>query len=368
MEIYSQKTQTRIFGLDVLRALAILLVLASHLYYVSGSTNPTVISLSGLAGYAGVELFFVLSGFLIGGILLRQFVEEDFTGKKVIVFLKRRWFRTLPNYYLVLIINIAIAEFLGYLPDNWGVYVLFLQNFKTYLISFFTESWSLSIEEWTYVLLPACLFLMANVFKVFSKKGRFLLVVLGLIVLAHVFRYFAFFQQRITTMEAWNAHIKSIVVFRYDTILFGVVLAWIHYYYVNFLKNSRVYLLILALHLFVLQFFVLNVLQVDIISCPVYFHVFYVSLSSFIFFLSLPYFVFWNQGEGIVPKVVVFISKTSYSAYLLHYSIVSVVIQYVLGQMNLPLISILYFGLTFSLSYVLYRFYELPLMRLRDKS
>lgn len=371
MEVNIEKKEGRIFGLDVIRATAILLVLGSHLYYVLGSSNPALISLSGLAGYAGVELFFVLSGFLIGGILLKQFLAEEFTMSKLLVFLKRRWFRTLPNYYLVLLINFALAWYFGYFSEKWYVYLLFFQNFKTYWITFFSESWSLSVEEWTYVLIPISLLLASKMNLLKARKWKFFGMVLLLILVAHFFRYLAFLNGKWSTLEEWNTQLKSIVIYRFDTILFGVLLAWIYQFYTDFLREKSVYMLILGAHLFVFQFFILNVLQVDIISCPLYFHVFYFSLSSLVFFLCLPYFIFWKKSENRVSKTIVWISKTSYSAYLLHYSIVSVLLKYVLEYYALALpsavIAILFLGITFGLSYLLYRFYELPMMNLRDR-
>ena len=60
----------------------------------------------------GVELFFVLSGFLIGGILIKTFQKDNSFGIKTISnFWIRRWFRTLPNYDLILILNIIVVYF-----------------------------------------------------------------------------------------------------------------------------------------------------------------------------------------------------------------------------------------------------------------
>jgi len=183
MNALEKQNTTRIFGLDIVRSLAILLVLFSHVYYLIDSSNPLVISLSGLSGFAGVELFFVLSGYLIGTILLRQYVADNFSMQSVFVFLKRRWFRTLPNYYLILLINIGIAFYLGYPSQYWYNYFFFFQNFKTYSIGFFSESWSLSVEEWTYVLLPLTLFIALKIGYKLTRKRSFLATILLLIVL-----------------------------------------------------------------------------------------------------------------------------------------------------------------------------------------
>ena len=349
-----------------------MLVLFSHVYYLIDSSNPTVISLSGLSGFAGVELFFVLSGYLIGVILLRQYIADDFSLQSIFIFLKRRWFRTLPNYYLILFINLGIAFLLGYPSEYWYKYFYFFQNFKTYSIGFFSESWSLSVEEWTYILLPFSLFFALKFGKKLSKKWSFLSTILLLIVLAHILRYFNMKNDGITTMEIWNTNLKSIVIYRFDTVLYGVLLAWLHQFYVRFLNTYKVYFLILAAHLFVLQFIILNVLGVDIISCPTYFNVFYFTLSSMIFFLALPYFIFRKTSQSVFSASVTFISKTSYAVYLIHYSIVVVIFKYVLQKFELQLptslILFIYFGITFSLSYILYRFFEKPMMNLRDKN
>ena len=145
-----KQNKTRIFGLDIIRSVAILMVVFSHLYYLIDSKNALFISISGLLGFFGVELFFVLSGFLIGTILLKQFLDNSFTIKEVIHFLKRIWFRTLPNYYLILAVNIGIALSFGYLPvTSYWNYFLFLQNLSQYSITFFKEKKSLAVEEWT---------------------------------------------------------------------------------------------------------------------------------------------------------------------------------------------------------------------------
>lgn len=76
----------RNFGLDILRATAILLVVFAH-YFASTPLEA--------GGLPGVEIFFVLSGFLIGNILIRSFQNQGPTAGTLRVFWLKRWFRTL---------------------------------------------------------------------------------------------------------------------------------------------------------------------------------------------------------------------------------------------------------------------------------
>lgn len=365
-----QQNNPRIFGLDVVRATAILLVLFSHVYYLIGSTSPFLISISGLFGFAGVELFFVLSGFLIGTILLKLFIKETFSLENLMTFLKRRWYRTLPNYYLVLLINIFLALSLGYDIEGWWRYFLFIQNFSTYHISFFSESWSLSIEEFTYILAPVLLFFGWK-FVGKNKKYGFLGISFLLLLFFNITRYVYFLNSSVTDMETWNLNIKSIVIYRIDAIAIGFVIAWLHYYYASFLKKYSVYLFIIAAHLFLLQFVVFNVFGYDINTKPLYFRVLYFTFSACTFALSLPVFIYWKKSNAVISSIIAFISKISYSLYLLHYSIITVLIKKIIDefQVTIPnyiLVSI-YVVTTFFCSYLLYRFYEKPIMELRDK-
>lgn len=122
----------RIFGLDVIRAIAILLVLFSHsTILLFPDKDTTLLTIIRFFGTIGVDLFFVLSGFLIGGIILKQLVLGKTALKSFVYFWIRRWFRTLPNYFLILLLNILLVfVFYGEIVEGTGYYFVFYKTFQ----------------------------------------------------------------------------------------------------------------------------------------------------------------------------------------------------------------------------------------------
>jgi len=122
-------------SLDVLRGVAILLVLGRHFPYYHLWTR---------AGWIGVDLFFVLSGFLISGLLFREYRETGAISLKR--FFIRRGFRIYPPYCAFLLLTMPLT--IGRL--TWAD-LTFMQS---YLARFWGHGWSLSVEEHCYVFLP----------------------------------------------------------------------------------------------------------------------------------------------------------------------------------------------------------------------
>ena len=159
--------QGRIPELDGLRGMAILAVWLGHYFAAPG--EGSVWFLSGYwfrLGWTGVDLFFVLSGFLIGGILLD--VRESPTYFQT--FYARRLFRIIPLYYAWIAAYILLAAFAGhYVVEHIGSlesvdvpilsHFLFWQNFSRPLapaVAFwwFNSTWSLAVEEQFYLVAP----------------------------------------------------------------------------------------------------------------------------------------------------------------------------------------------------------------------
>lgn len=360
----------RIFGLDLMRAIALVLVVFSHLYYLIGSEDELLIALSGFAGFLGVEIFFALSGFLIGNMLLKLFLRDSFSIHDVVEFIKRRWFRTLPSYYLILLVNLFLMFFLHYEVSNVWKYFFFLQNFSAYEIEFYRESWSLSIEEWTYTSIPIFLFLLYQLrFK--NRKFVFLIFLLFAILFFHILRFYAFPKLDLVNLDKWNVNIKSVVIYRIDAVLFGMIVSWMYFFYRNSLLNLRIVLALFALGLFVFQFAILHKYNVFLETSPIYYNVFYFTIISLICCSLLPLFIKLKTTNNLILRFVTYLSKVSYSVYLLHYSVVMVLFKYFIEinkfEINKTVLIIVYLIVTFTLSGILYKYYEKPTTDLRDK-
>src|SRR5262245_12716807 len=188
-------------GLDFLRALAIVLVVDCHAVTVLRSQPAYGVR---QLGGTGVELFFVLSGWLLGRQLMRELRDTGTIDLRR--FWYRRWLRTLPAYYAVLAFTFAWQLARGNYDLHWS-YLFFGQTYLTDM-PYFGISWSLCVEEHFYLAVAPILLLMWRV--------RFALLLLPvLLVLPAVCR-----------AAGWYFHDPGIETHaRYDPCAIGVLLA-----------------------------------------------------------------------------------------------------------------------------------------------
>jgi peptidoglycan/LPS O-acetylase OafA/YrhL len=183
----------RIPELDGLRGTAIFLVIVFHYWEqqgaVSGGGLTPILQRLFLMGWSGVDLFFVLSGFLIGGILLDARASSSYFQ----TFYTRRFFRIIPIYYLWIVAYIVLIGVAGaalrarsnsglLLAPDLSIYshFLFLQNlmvvpFAGLAGAWFSHLWSLAVEEQFYLVSPV-------VVRLFSM--RLLAIFLGCVIVA----------------------------------------------------------------------------------------------------------------------------------------------------------------------------------------
>ena len=143
----------RLAGLDTLRALAVTLVVLHH-YTLFVTRDHGTFGWVGKMGWAGVDLFFALSGYLIGRQIFAALADPR--GLSPGRFYARRLLRTLPNFYVVVALYFLLPGFHGeaQLPSLWRL-LTFTLNFQLPPGTAFSHAWSLCIEEQFYMVLPA---------------------------------------------------------------------------------------------------------------------------------------------------------------------------------------------------------------------
>jgi len=351
----------RIFGLDILRASAILLVMYTHSYVYLEKILP--IKVADFFLVDGVGIFFVLSGFLIGGILLETISRNDFEKKDLINFWLRRWLRTLPNYFLILTVLVLFFSLRqpAVLP-NWASYFIFSQNLFKPHPNFFAEAWSLAVEEWFYLLVPAALFIAISVLKV-EKKKAIVSCIFTVIVAVTIFRSI-----RIYGLDEGANYGKMIlqqVFTRLDGIMYGFLGAFVMFYKYGIWEKYKNQLFFIGLFLLLAP----NIYRLfgQIPFKP--FSYYNLSLYSIGTLLLLPKLSSLNaHSEGVLYRSVTFISHISYSMYLINYTLVQGILVSRLVKsfhINVYIQLLLFWVITIIFSYLLYRFYEMPIMNLR---
>jgi peptidoglycan/LPS O-acetylase OafA/YrhL len=220
--------------LDGVRGVAILLVLIWHYGNRQIDSNANIflayLKLASNVTWSGVDLFFVLSGFLIGGILLRHRTCSNYFR----VFYIRRACRIFPLYFVLIFLFYALSRnaspvyswlFSDPLPA-WS-YLTFTQNYQADSFEkgplWLGITWSLAVEEQFYLVLPLLIR--------FAPAPLLIIVLLTLIMLAPVMRF-------------WIGGVGSFqyTICRSDSLLVGVLLAWLYQKppFVEFLKHNRV--------------------------------------------------------------------------------------------------------------------------------
>ena len=358
--------EQRLPGLDIVRSLAIVLVVVAHAALLAAPAISFSLrsQLLYLGGYTGVELFFALSGFLIVGGLLRQLdTRPVLDGRAVMAFWQRRWWRTLPNYAVFLCLNATLFAAWFQTPTPDARYILFLQNLAWPHPPAMPEAWSLAVEEWFYLLMPLLLMLSLKLLPQ-PRKAVPLLLALWVVVGA-----LARFAVAYLIEPEWDAGIRKIALLRLDAIAWGGLAAcWVHYcpaqtkraayscYWLGVLGllASSIWLAVGVTHRFQ----------------PLMAYVWLFTLTGASAALCLPWAAQWRPSRGRFMSPITWLSRISYSLYLTHFS-------FALPLMQLPIVAA-YIGLPWRLlgyavisivaAYAAYRLIETPTLALRNRT
>jgi peptidoglycan/LPS O-acetylase OafA/YrhL len=342
----------RNFGLDLARAVAIVLVVASH---YGGNAVDSL-------GVLGVELFFVLSGFLIGGILLKTLESSSGLGlRQILGFWLRRWFRTLPNYYLFGLVYLVLHIVDGYgVPKQLWKYALFLQNVGS-PPEFFVLSWSLAVEEWFYFIFPAVMLLLF--WFLCSKRVAFA----GAVSLIYVGSFVA----RVAT-EKYLHHgewVRVLAPLRLDTIMVGVMLALLARKYA---KAWRIVLSIWPAGFILVAGCSLVLMASTTKAASVIPNYLLYSIIPIGFAICLARLTNIKRPREWVATLVESLSKWSFSLYLCHNLLAMQLYKAIpnyaeFGLSSKIVIKCLCVGFDVLIASLVYRCFEKPVMDLRDR-
>lgn len=359
----SEVSKKRLIEIDFLRGVAILLVLFHH------SDLTFVIS---KVGWIGVDLFFVLSGFLVGGLLYKEVIT---TGNlQPGRFLIRRGFKIYPSFYFFLFVTVFVKVLYinrGNTEQNFTLYQLLSEIFfvQNYFGNLWNHTWSLAVEEHFYLLLTL-LFTLAVKFKWMASRRRVRIFILVIMVLCLLLRIIAVSAGAISLPQNYfPTHLRA------DSLFFGVLLADFYHYerkqFVDFFNRYKAGLTLAAV-LFLLPLFLFDRMSVFINSIG--FTFFYLSFGIILaLFLSTNITRFF-QGtipEGIL-KMVGTIGYYSYSIYLWHMFVSSFFISFITNSIVgrvLPtnIAFSVYFGVSIVTGIVFAKLVELPALKIREK-
>ncbi|HEY5894520.1 MAG TPA: acyltransferase [Chthoniobacterales bacterium] len=347
----------RLIGLDAIRAIAILLVVLTHyLGFYFGITGRWCWPL----GVLGVEMFFVLSGYLIGGILLDVIAKNNgrLTPPVLLNFWMRRWFRTIPNYLLFL--AIFIVGFHRYDPKEIATYLTFTQNLFHPVPGFFDISWSLAVEEWFYLLFPISILL----FSVTNWRMRYK------VLAATAVLFICPLVLRIVYGPGleWDSGVRKIVVMRLDALMWGVLVAAMKRYapaYFQKLQSPKFFGAGLVLLITLLLSLNMKFKPAEDFIAT-WADAFWFSGFSLSVALMMPFCVAIRSLPLPLSHVAMRISLWSYSMYLCHEPVMFVT-KKLFHELPRGFLIAITSVVILAVSALLYHFFEVPMLRLRDK-
>lgn len=282
----------------------------------------------------------------------------------------------MPNYFAVLFTVILVFYLLpGFRtqsqnPDLFYKYFIFIQNFFNGELAFFPESWSLSIEEWFYILFPLVLTIATTIFSKFNfQKWILLIIIIMYVISGNVFRVNYLYSHEILDLNFWNGDIRTSVVMRFDAIIYGVLMAFIKLYFPNRFRNHRYLFLVAGITILAVSF-KYAFFNTDRIDGYKFMHGYYFAFVGVGMAMFLPFFFYLNVRSKRLTNFFVVISVLSYSIYLTNYTLIQHLVEKLyhsetfLSSVAKCLSALL---LTTLVSVLLYKYIETPFMKLRSK-
>ncbi len=363
-------TPQKLYGLDNLRAFAIIMVILFHYprWFDHPAWFPEVLKF----GWTGVDLFFVLSGFLIASQLFAQIKKEGSFSMKD--FYIKRFFRIIPIYYFVLAMYFLFPVLSGdqLLPPLWKfltfTHNIGFTNFDTHRS--FGVVWSLCVEEHFYLLLPVTLLLLLK--TGWLKKAGLLLLILFLAgFLIRLYSWYEVYIPQSNGIEnraLWIQTIYYPTYCRLDGLLVGVAIAGLYNYlpslfsrllkYANGIIGVGLLILTIAYFLFINSIgFGRSIFSFPMVS---------IGFGCMVLGSIMPTSFLYKWKSKVLTKI----AELSYSLYLIHMGVILLaqILLFDLGiakDSNLTFILSIIFCVFIAL--ILHYSIEKPFMKMRER-
>jgi peptidoglycan/LPS O-acetylase OafA/YrhL len=367
---------SRLIGLDLLRFIVATIVLSAHasgfgnagkIFYETPGLLGKILALMPSAGWEAVDVFFVLSGFLVSGLLFKEAGEHGTISIRR--FLIRRGFKIYPAFWAMLASTVAWT-LLHYELIPWKAYFSELFYFQNYGVSICFHTWSLAVEEHFY-------FLLAGVFWVLKRRAgakqaisfkRIPDLFLAVAVLCLVSRFITWaVVDNVTNGNIhWFTHADLALL---DALFFGVMLS--HFWHNCWDEQVKQRLArwrwaFAAVGLVLLLPGVTGVMDIQ------WFRIFgftlaYLGAGS----LLLSCLAFDYIRYPILVKWLAWLGRHSYSVYLWHIMVGACLFPWVSVKLNnrlgWALDTLIYFALCWLVGIFMARILEFPLLRIRNR-
>jgi len=361
------KRAERSLALDVLRGIALLLVVAGrHTYPCPRELNAPLAWITErfyTAGWVGVDLFFVLSGFLVSGLLFRE--RQRFGRISLPSFFARRGLRIYPPFFFLLLATLVHSLLRG-APIDWGQYALNALFLHNYTGPIWLHTWSLAVEEHFYVLLPLLLLALGRLRRGSDDPYRdlpwlFALLALGSFVLR--------LDLALARPYEHSVHYHPTHL-RMDSLMMGVLVAWAWHYrrerFERVARRLRPWLIVGGLACYLPAAFL-----------PLGENLFIHTAGYTLFFLAGAQWVAAACVSELPPnpfvRALAFVGSHSYSIFLWHWLLIPWAGPYVLQHLD-PfhgsgwyLYAPLYVASSIALGVLASWLVEMPVLRLRDR-
>jgi peptidoglycan/LPS O-acetylase OafA/YrhL len=358
----------RNLGLDTMRTICVVAIVFFHTNNFLGKFTSIYKTLFPI-GYLLQELFFGLSGFLVGRQILKH-INQPKSNLNLITFYKNRWLRTVPLYFMFIIINFILLKtiYIYSLPHfnnllfNVFNYFLFTQNLFTQHPYFFPEIWPLPIEEWSFLVLPIPIFTYNYITKKNMTLNQLLLLIFIEIVLISCLRI----NYILSTNPDLDWGLRKIVVYRLDSLLYGFALTLLINKFQAFFVKYKLWLMLIGFTTSVIFYYSQKTMS------PYFFKASLFNVLPFFMCLMIPYFYFtsFDYVNKKLKALITHISLVSYSILLTHLYFLQFFMLSLFTPQNIIqglVFILLYIILLYYISKTTFNYIERPLLLRRNK-